>query len=284
MFPILLSLGPLKIYTFGLFVVLAVVFAGFMIWREGYRKNFDQEKMVDLLLILAVFGLIGARAYYILTHLQDFLQINFFYWLFIFHFPGLSFWGGMLGGLAGLFWFSRKNRLPFWELADAIVLGLLLGEIIGRIGAFFSGSAYGIATHFPWGVSMIGLLGKREPVQIYESLTLFIIFIIIIKLMPFVKEKKLREGVPALSYLLLLSLTKFALEFLRGDSVYFLGWRVNQIVSLFFILISVIVLYKRLGRTVKTDLSTIVRKIKNIIRHPELGSGSRKEDAEMNSA
>ena len=99
MFPILLSLGPVKIYTFGLFAALAAILAAFIIWREGYRKHFDQEKMVDLILVLAIFGLIGARFYYLLTHFSEFAKISPFFWLFIFHFSGLSFLGAVTGGV-----------------------------------------------------------------------------------------------------------------------------------------------------------------------------------------
>ncbi len=243
MYPILFSIGPFKLYSFGLFVVLAVITASFVVWREGVRKHFDEEKLIEMLLILAFSGLIGARAYYLLTHFKDFLTISPVYWFFIFHFPGLSFWGSIMGGAVGLWYFSKKEKLNFWSLGDCMVLGLALGEAIGRLGAFLSGSAYGTVTKLPWAVSIIGLVGKRHPVQIYESLAALIIFVGIMKMIRIAKEKKWREGSVLTFYLFFLSLSKFSLEFFRGDSVYWKGYQVDQIVSLIFIVLSVILIY-----------------------------------------
>lgn len=242
MYPILFSLGPVKIYSFGVFIVLAAIVCAFLIWREGVRRHLDEEKTVDFLIVLALSGLLGGRVYYLLTHLQDFLAISPLYWFFIFHFPGLSFWGSVLGGSVGIWFFAKKEKLNFWRLGDIAVIGLALGEAIGRLGAFFSGSSYGIATNLPWGVKMIGLVGKRHPTQIYEGLTALLIFFILLKIKDVVKQKKLRTGILAVSYLFLLSSSKFFLEFLRADSVYWKGYSIEQIISLLFGGISVILI------------------------------------------
>jgi len=249
MFPILFSFGPIKIYSFGVFVLLAVIVGAFIVWREGRNLKFDEEKLLDLILVLAISGLVGARIHYVIFHLAAFGQ-NAFAWLLIFHFPGLSFRGAILGGLFGLWVFSKKEKWPFWEIGDIGVLGVSLGEAIGRIGAFFSGSAYGSLTNLPWGVSMIGLLGKRHPVQIYESLVALLTFIILLKLKKFWQEKNLTGG-NFLLYFFLFGLTKFFLEFFRGERVYFRGWPVNQVVDLIFMLVAAFIFLSSLGKISK---------------------------------
>ncbi len=255
MYPILLSLGPLKIYSFGLFLLLAMVVGAFVIWREGRRENLDEEKLIDLLLFEAAFGLLGARIYYLITHFSDF-GFSPFRWLLFSHFPGLSFWGALLAGVVGAFIFARRNGWSFWQVGNILVLGVTLGQAIGSIGAFLSGSAYGIVTALPWGVPMIGLLGRRHPVQLYDFLATLLIFVALLKF----KNQRF------LIYFLLFGLSQFFLEFLRGDSVYFFGWRVTQVISLFFIIISGALLYKRLGRSPKLDILLVKEKLQNLRR------------------
>ncbi|MBI4999869.1 prolipoprotein diacylglyceryl transferase [Candidatus Gottesmanbacteria bacterium] len=262
MFPILLTFGPLKIYTFGIFLALAVIAGSFIVWREGRNLKFDEEKLLDLLLYVGIFGLAGARIYYLLLHFDSF-GWNPFQWLLIFHFPGLEFIGAIIGGLLGLLIFTKKTRWPVCQMGDFLVLGVSLGEAIGRIGAFLSGSAYGVLTTLPWGVPMVGLLGRRHPTQIYESLAALLTFVILLRFKKFWQQKNLTGG-NFLLYFLLFGLTRFFLEFFRGDSVYFRGWRTTQIVCLVFIIWAVILLYRRLGRSVKTDALAIIRKVRHV--------------------
>ncbi len=231
---------------------MAAIAAAFVIWREGRNQKLDEEKLIDLLLFVAVFGLVGARIYYLIFHFGDF-GFSPFRWLLFFHFPGLSFLGALLGGVAGAFFFCRRNGWSFWQVGDILVLGVALGEAIGRVGAFLSGSAYGAVTSLPWGVPMIGLLGRRHPTQLYEFLAALLTFILLLKF----KNHRF------LIYFLLFGSVRFFLEFLRGDSVYFYGWRTTQLVCLVFILLSVVFLYRRSGRSPKADLFLAVEKIKN---------------------
>ncbi len=261
MYPILLSLGPIKIYSFGLFLVLATIVGSFVVWREGRALGLDEEKLVDFLLVEIFFGLIGARIYYILLYFKDFSSEPF-RWLLIFHYPGLAFVGGFLGGLVGLLYFVRKERWSFWQIADFSVLGLSLAESIGRLGAFFSGTAYGTITNLPWSVTMVGLSGRRHPVQIYEALAALVTFLILLKLKSFSAKRNLPTGLIFTAYLFFWGISRLTLEIFRGDSVYFSGWRITQIVSLVFILSFFALLYWRLGRSPKVDLISFFRRFR----------------------
>ncbi|TSC54161.1 MAG: phosphatidylglycerol:prolipoprotein diacylglycerol transferase [Microgenomates group bacterium LiPW_16] len=263
MYPILFSIGPVKIYSFGVFLVLAAIAGSFEVWREGRSLKFDEEKLLDLILIEAIAGLAGARIYYLILHFEDF-GFNPFSWFLIFHFPGLSFLGAIIGGLIGAFIFAKKTGWSFCQIGDFLVLGVSLGEAIGRIGAFLSGSAYGALTSLPWGVPMIGLIGRRHPSQIYEGLAAFLTFAALLRLKTILEIKKLPSGLIFLLYFLFFGASRFFLEFFRGDSVYFRGWRTTQIGCLVFIITAVILLYKRLGRSVKTDVLAIIRKVRHV--------------------
>lgn len=263
MYPILLTIGPIKIYSFGLFLTLGIIIGSFVVWREGRNAKLDEQRLVDFLLVELFLGLLGARIYYLILHFSDF-GLAPFKWLLFFHFPGLSFIGAIFGGLIGALIFVRRQGWSFWQLGDFLVLGLSLGEAIGRIGAFLGGSAYGAITNLPLGVPMIGLLGKRHPTQIYELIVAFFTFLLLLKLEKKWQERELPTGLNFLFYFLIFGVTRFFLEILRGDSVYFLGWRTTQMVCLFFILSAVILLYRRLGRNLKMDFLVVFEKIKNL--------------------
>ncbi len=263
MYPVLLAIGPVRIYSFGLFLALGIIIGSFVVWREGRNAKLDEQKLVDFLLAELLFGLLGARIYYLLLHFADF-GLAPFKWFLFFHFPGLSFIGAIFGGLIGAFIFARRQHWSFWQLGDFLVLGLSLGEAMGRIGAFLGGSAYGQITNLPWGVPMIGLLGKRHPTQIYELIAAVLTFLLLVKLEKKWQERQLPTGLNFLFYFLIFGITRFFLEIFRGDSVYFLGWRTTQIVCLFFILSATVFLFRRLGRNLKTDFLVVLTKIKNL--------------------
>lgn len=149
----------MKIYGFGLAISAAILAAAFVVWREGIKKRYDEEKLIDLLIVTALSGLLGARIYYILTNFSDFSTLNPFFWPLIFHFPGLNWIGAIFGGLIVLYWFCRKEKWSFWETGDMVVLGVSLGEMIIRFGNF---------------------LTTGQLTELYKSLSMLIIFVVLI--------------------------------------------------------------------------------------------------------
>lgn len=263
MYPILLSWGPLKIYSFGVFLFLAFLTGSFLVWREGRKQRLDEERLLDLILTVAFFGLLGGRIFHLATNFEQF-GFAPLKWLLFFHFPGLSFLGAVVGGIVGSLFFAKKTGWSFWQVTDLLVLGVAFGEGIGRIGAFLSGSAYGSVTNLPWAVTMIGLVEKRHPVQIYESLTAFLIFLLLLKLKQTVETKKFSTGLLFSAYLFLLGTTKFFLDFARGERVYLFGWRVMPVVGFFLTLSGFLLFYRRLGRSPRTDLVLAIDKLNKV--------------------
>ena len=95
---------------------------------------------------------------------------------------------------------------------------------------------------------MIGLLGKRHPTQIYEAIDAIAIFLILLKLKEVLKKKGKPEGLILSLYFLFFGITHLFLEYFRGDSVYFKSWNINQIFFLILSLISIVLVYIRMGR------------------------------------
>jgi phosphatidylglycerol:prolipoprotein diacylglycerol transferase len=250
MHPVLLTIGPVTLYTFGVFVLLAFFVAVFIIWFFGRREGFEEEKILDTILVTSIMGILGGRIFWFLGHPHLFSVLSFFR---IFRIPGFTFLGAVFGGLIGLFWYSLRIKWNFLKFADIVILGLSFGEGIGRIGCFLSGTAFGRQTYFYWGVSQVGLLKKRHPVQLLESLSCFLIFYVLFKL----KTKRRFAGFLVFSYFFLLGFEKFLLEFLKEEGVYWGRLKAAQIVGLVTATLSGGSLYKKTAKEPRENLESL---------------------------
>lgn len=262
MLPVLFSIGPLHLYTYGFFIAIAFLAATFLIWKYSRENEIDEEKIFDAVLIGLFFGLMGARIYYILLHSEEFTP-NLIRTVHLVKFPGLAFHGGLVLGSIAVVVFLIKNKLLFWQTADILALGFSLGQAIARIGCFFNGCCYGLRTNLFWGVYFPGVVGKRHPAQIYEAILDFLIFYLLL----FIYKKNLNRvkekyGKIVLLSFILSSLARFAIEFLRGDSVYWQGFRLAQIVSGVIFIIALVIAIIRYKIEIKEWLLVRIKNIK----------------------
>lgn len=176
MFPVLFSIGNLTVSSFGFFLAAAFLLGVFLVWRLARAWDLDEEKVLDLMLLTLLGGLIGARVYFVTTHL-DFFAADFWRIFFIPKYPGFSFWGGFLGGWLSLFLFARRFKMGFWHIADMAAIGFLGGLVLSDLGCFFGGCLAGNPSNLFFAVSMVGLVGKRFPVQVLESLLLLVVLL-----------------------------------------------------------------------------------------------------------
>jgi len=254
MHPILFSIGPITIYTFGLFLAIAFLVGTFVIWRYG-RDEINEEIILDLVLIITITSLISGRLVYILLNPHIF-EGNILRMIHFFNFPGFSFLWGMFFGLISGILFSFKKKLNIGLVMDILSLGLALGISIGNFGCLFNGCIVGVKTNLPWGINTIGVLGKRQPISLYEALIMLVIYIIIRKL--YLSEKNIRkyatkkdkkniEGKIASIFFILFGLSYFLLEFFRESSVYLLGLKGNQPLYIIMVIIGIGFLIKLEG-------------------------------------
>ncbi|MBI5343279.1 MAG: prolipoprotein diacylglyceryl transferase [Deltaproteobacteria bacterium] len=180
MHPVLLKIGSLKIYSYGVFVAIGFLAALWVAGREIERKGLDRERFYDLGFWVVIAAIAGARIFHVLV-----------YWDHYRYDPseivklwngGLVFYGGFIAALAASAWFLRRHRMTFLPVADASAIGIPLGLAFGRIGCTAAGCCYGKFTTLPWAVvftnpaSLAPLHVPLHPTQIYESLAAFAIF------------------------------------------------------------------------------------------------------------
>ena len=249
--PILLNLGILSIHWYGLFIVLGIISALFLTLQLAKRFKIDANYIWDLSFYLVLFGIIGARIYEIFLELPYYIS-NPSQIIKIWE-GGLAIHGAIIAGALTIFLFIKKNKLSFWNLAAIVVPGLALGQAIGRWGNWFNQELFGLPTNLPWGVPIetinrpINHIDANffHPTFLYESLGLVVITIFLTTIL-YRNNLTKKIAMRAVSYYLVLySLLRFSLEFIKVDATpIFLGLRWPQFISLAIILVALII-YKK---------------------------------------
>ncbi|HME87473.1 MAG TPA: prolipoprotein diacylglyceryl transferase [Candidatus Nanoarchaeia archaeon] len=229
--PVLANIGPLEIRYYGLMYVLGFILGYFMIQSLAKKKvQIKKSSIEDLLVYTGIFGILGARLFYILFYNLSYYVQNPYELIAIWH-GGLSFHGGLLGGAFGIYVFSRQNKFNFFDLLDLVVVPFSFALGLGRIGNFINGELPGRLTSVPWCFEFPGIDGCRHPSQLYESLYSFVIFGILWKL----KDKRMKSGMLFGIFMLLYSSFRFFTEFFREADVqlgYFHGLTMGQLLNI----------------------------------------------------
>jgi phosphatidylglycerol---prolipoprotein diacylglyceryl transferase len=167
MLPVLLSLGPVTIYTFGVMLAISLLLSFYVVWKRGKELYFNEEELFDSLFIILGVFLIGSRLGYVMVHFDEF-GFNVFSWLNIIGKPGFIYITGFLAGMAAAFWQAKIRKWDYYATSDVLVVGLALSLSIMSLANFFNGSGYGAQTQSFIGVQFAGLYEKRIPVQLFE--------------------------------------------------------------------------------------------------------------------
>ncbi len=181
-----------------------------------------------------ILGVIGARLYHVMTPSPSMAAVGIYSPLDYFRNPyqlinlrngGLGIYGGMAGGLVGLWIFTRKNRLPLLAWADLAGVGMALGQFLGRWGNYFNQELYGRPTNLPWAVTIDPMyrlpayseFSRFHPAFLYESLWNLFAFLVLLTLARRYAHKLLTGDLMAL-YLVFYAVGRSLLETVRLDS------------------------------------------------------------------
>ncbi len=262
MFPELIDLFGVKISTYGVLVALGLILAYFLAIRLSRRSGIPEDKAEAVFIYAVVLGIIGSRIAFLIEHPED---INSVIDVIALWKGGVSFFGGLIGGILGALLAIKRHSLPLWKVADVASPSLALAHAIGRLGCTAAGCCYGrpvpnvedvsVGVHFmkdfpffyivfpPGAVAPQGI--PLYPTQILEAGGNFLIFLILL----FLFGKKRFDGEVFSLYMLLYGAERFALEFYRGVTppIPGLGLTWNQVVTLMMI-VSAIALFFVLRR------------------------------------
>ncbi len=255
MYPVLIEIFGIKIYTYGVLVALGALIAYWLLLRFARREAMNPNHVENTLLLALFLGIVGGRISYVIEHPEQVQSIKDI--LSIWN-GGMDFFGGLAGGVMGALIGIVKYRLPFWKTADMAVVALSIAHAIGRLGCTSAGCCYGkpfpvdgstlpglhLSDKFPFFYMVFppGAVAPPYmplyPTQLMEFVGLFVIFLALL----LAYRKKPFDGFVFSLYMLLYGFLRFVLEFYRGVTppIQGIGLTWNQLVALAMIVTSVV--------------------------------------------
>jgi phosphatidylglycerol:prolipoprotein diacylglycerol transferase len=222
MFPRLFELGPVTVYTYGVLLAAAYLLGLKLAMARANARGLDGTRVLDLGIYIIISALIGAKLLLLITDFRTFRADPAA--LLTLVRAGGVFYGGLIAAMGVALWYIRRAGLPLWTTCDVFAPGIALGHVIGRFGCLFAGCCYGRPTALPWGITFrdpfaaanVGTpLGiPLHPTQLYEAGAEFLILMFLLAI-----ERKGRQfaGRTFWLYMLLYAVSRFIIEFFRGD-------------------------------------------------------------------
>lgn len=251
MHPVLFQMGPVTIYSLGVFWALGALAAVWILHLETKRCSYDPQLAGNVVTAAAIAGLVGARLLFIVEEWQSFARAPF---EFILSGAGFSWYGGFIAGALAAAWVFKKHNVQLTRGADLSAPALALGYGIGRIGCFFAGDAtWGKLSDVPWAMAFPKAVagwvdpltgtpyppGARvHPTQLYELVQSLIVFANLWNL----RKKPHSQGTIFSLYLILAGSMRFVVEFWRVNPAMGFGLTEYQWISLALILVGIVFL------------------------------------------
>lgn len=235
--PVLFTFGNFDIRWYSVIILVAIIIAIKLAQIEAKKFNIPTDFIFNLAFWAVIFGLIGARAYYVIFNFSSYQNDPasiFRVWE-----GGLAIHGGILAGFITVLLYCKKHNARLIKITDIAVVSLILAQAIGRWGNFFNGEAHGAATNLATlqsykiipqfvidGMQIGGIY--YQPTFYYESLWCLLGFIVLLIIR---RLKYIKTGQLTAIYLMWYSAGRFFIEMSRTDSLMFGGFKVAQVVS-----------------------------------------------------
>ena len=251
--PIAFELFGWPVRWYGIIIGFAILVGYILFTREASRKGIDSDTSFDLLFWTVIFGLVGARIYYVLfssnSYLSDPLSI-FRVWE-----GGMAIYGGVIGGAITIYVLCQRYKHSVINVFDIAIPALFAGQLIGRWGNFMNQEAHGgpVSKTFLEKLALPNFIIEQmningtyyHPTFLYESLWNFVGLIALLLLRP--RKDFFKRGELVAFYMIWYGIGRYWIEGLRTDSLYIGPLRVSQILSLILVVIGIgLVLWIRL--------------------------------------
>jgi phosphatidylglycerol:prolipoprotein diacylglycerol transferase len=222
MYPRLFELGPITVYTYGVLLAAAYLLGLQLARVRAQARGLDGNRVLDLGIYIIIAALVGAKLLLLVTDFDAF-RSNPRELLTLARSGGV-FYGGLILAVVVALFYIRKIGLPLWTTCDVFAPGIAVGHVVGRFGCLFAGCCYGKPTTVPWAITFrdpfaqtnVGtpLNQPLHPTQLYEAGAELIILIVLLT-----TERKGRPypGRTFWLYMLLYAVSRFVIEFYRGD-------------------------------------------------------------------
>jgi phosphatidylglycerol:prolipoprotein diacylglycerol transferase len=244
--PVLFRIGPITVYSFGLMMGIAFIVANYLLIREMRRRNLPEEVAGTVTLIALIGGVAGSKLFSLLENWDRLVADPMGE---IFSASGLTFYGGLIVAIIGIYLYLRSKKIPFLRVADAAAPSLIIAYGIGRIGCQLAGDGdYGIPSKLPWAMTYpngtVSTLAKNNPelaakfhemfpkeaiptdipvhpAPVYETLATIAIFILLWS----IRKRPMPVGMLFAIYLICAGIERLLVEFIRLNPLY---WGLSQ--------------------------------------------------------
>src|SRR5690349_13373288 len=247
--PIIVNIGPIALRWYSVMIVLGALLAAWIATREARRRGQDSEQIWQMLPIVLIFGIIGARLGWVLVSLKDIQAKGWEHIFFTFE-GGLSIQGALIGGLLAVIIYTRRHKLDFFEWADIAIPGVALAQAIGRWGNYFNQEAFGAPCDQPWCIPIsnevlqshpeyadyVGKNLRFAPTFAYEMIWDLLNFALLMWLGR-QRRFELRTGDLLWVYGIFYSVGRFFIEEVRVDSAIVFGLKFPEVIALLTIII-----------------------------------------------
>ena len=235
-----MSVFGLNISYYSICILVGIIAGYYLLLKRSKRYKIATGHIDNLLLFSLPVAILGARLYHVFAewhYYKDNLDE-----IFSLQLSGLGIFGAFIGGLFVFLIYARIKNLNIWTLLDLGSLGLLVGQIAGRLGNFFNKELYGYPTKLPWGVfipfdkRVAGYEGYEyfHPTFFYESIWNLIGLLIALLLEQ--KKSNLSKGVVFSFYLFWYGVGRFIIGFIRIEPKDLGIFNDGQILAIIFIL------------------------------------------------
>jgi phosphatidylglycerol:prolipoprotein diacylglycerol transferase len=253
MHPILFEIGGFPVYTYGLLLAAAYLLGLQFALVRARSRGLDPNRVMDLGIWIIVSALVGAKLMLVVVE-RDKFGWSWTELVNLFRSAGV-FYGGLIAAVGVAFWYLWRHKMPIWTVTDVFAPGIALGHAIGRMGCLFAGCCFGRPTTMPWGITFTSEFAAQNvgttlgiplhPTQLYEAGAELLIlgFLLFME-----KRGRPYPGRTFWSYMLLYGISRFIIEFYRGDSrgtidFLWMALSTSQFVSVLIVPVSVVMLF-----------------------------------------
>lgn len=243
--PIAFTIGGITVRWYGIIVATGMIVGILLAYKFCKKAGVHPDDILDIGMLAVVFGVIGARLYYVIFAWHEFagdpLKI------FRIYEGGLAIYGGIIGGLIATIVVCRIKKIKLYAVTDVLVIGVIAGQAIGRWGNFMNHEAFGSNTTLPWGMTsdrIVSYLTRNQatlaaqgvtvdplapvhPTFFYESIWCLLGLILLIFLF---KHRKF-DGESTIFYIGWYGFGRGIIEGLRTDSLMWGPVRVSQMLG-----------------------------------------------------
>jgi len=237
---ILFEIFGIQIKSYGLMIAIGIIVAATLFTNKGKKKGFNEDSLLNLIIFAIIGGMFGGKGLFIITEFKNIIKepsilLNFGY--------GFVIYGAIGGGALAMYLYCKKKKWNIVEMLDMTVPGLAIAQGFGRIGCFLAGCCYGAETTLPIGVEFpensLAPTGIHvHPTQIYSSIFDFLLGFLLL----YYSKKERKNGKVMGLYLIIYSIGRFLVEFLRNDERGNIGiFSTSQFIAIFTLVIGIII-------------------------------------------